>query len=416
MNQRQLFLQHIAQTSPAPIGLEIVKADGIYMWDTAGKQYVDLISGFSVMNMGHGNAAVKEAIKKQVDDYMHLMVYGEMIETPQVQYAKKLTEYLPQSLDCVYFTNSGAEAAEGAMKLAKRVTGRTQIIAFNNAYHGSTQGALSIMGNEYWRNAYRPLLPDILHVDFNTQEAIDAITCYTACVVVEVLQAEAGAKPADIKWLQALRKKCDDKGVLLIFDEIQTGFGRTGTLWAFQEYDVVPDILMLGKALGGGLPLGAFIASHQKMNQLTFNPVLGHISTFAGHPVCCAAGLAGFEELIKFANINLQFAGQPALQTANCKLETIFQKEQLFRSLLHHPSIKAIHGKGLLLAVEFESAEICQRICHACVQAGIITDWFLFAPNCLRIAPPLITTEEEIWAITSNMKIVLDEVVTGLAK
>ena len=360
ISQRQLFLQHIAQTSPAPIGLEIVKADGIYMWDTAGKQYVDLISGFSVMNIGHGNPAVKEAITKQVDDYMHLMVYGEMIETPQVKYAQKLTEYLPKSLDCVYFTNSGAEAAEGAMKLAKRVTGRTQIIAFNNAYHGSTQGALSIMGDEYWRNAYRPLLPDILHVDFNTQEAIDAITCYTACVVVEVIQAEAGAKPADKKWLQALRKKCDDKGVLLIFDEIQTGFGRTGTLWAFQQYDVVPDILMLGKALGGGLPLGAFIASHEKMNQLTFNPVLGHISTFAGHPVCCAAGLAGFEELISLPMTDHSNSttdeptddrlGKPATAT-------VIRKEKLFRSLLQHPSIKAIHGKGLLLAVEFESAE-----------------------------------------------------------
>jgi acetylornithine/succinyldiaminopimelate/putrescine aminotransferase len=408
MTNRQLFLQHVAQTSPAPIGLEIVKAEGIYMWDTAGKQYVDLISGFSVMNIGHGNVAVKEAINKQVEDYMHLMVYGEMIETPQVQYAKKLTAYLPNSLDCVYFTNSGAEAAEGAMKLAKRVTGRSQIMAFNQAYHGSTQGALSIMGDEYWRNAFRPLLPDILHVDYNTQNAMDAITCHTACVVVEVLQAEAGAKPADIKWLQALRQKCTDKGVLLIFDEIQTGFGRTGTLWAFQQYDVVPDILMLGKALGGGLPLGAFIASHQKMNQLTFNPVLGHISTFAGHPVCCAAGLAAFEELIKFAHINLQFAGQPASQTANCKLPTILEKEQLFRRLLQHRSIKAIHGKGLLLAVEFESAELCQRICHACVQAGLITDWFLFAPNCLRIAPPLTVDTAQINNICSLLLEVIE--------
>lgn len=405
MNQRQLFLQHIAQTSPAPIGLEIVKADSIYMWDNTGKQYVDLISGFSVMNIGHGNAAVKEAIKKQVDDYMHLMVYGEMIETPQVQYAKKLTEYLPKSLDCVYFTNSGAEATEGAMKLAKRVTGRTQIIAFNNAYHGSTQGALSIMGNEYWRNAYRPLLPDILHVDFNTQEAIEAITCYTACVVVEVIQAEAGAKPAEVIWMQALRKKCDDKGVLLIFDEIQTGFGRTGSLWAFEQYDVVPDILLLGKALGGGLPLGAFIASHQKMNQLTFNPVLGHISTFAGHPVCCAAGLAAFEELLKLTDDRPQTTDDRPREV--CQLSTVIAKEKLVRSLLLHPSIKAIHGKGLLLAVEFESAEICQRICHACVQAGLITDWFLFAPNCLRVAPPLNIKEA---ALEKSAKILLEAI------
>ena len=405
MTNRQLFLQHVAQTSPAPIGLEISKADGIYMWDTAGKQYVDLISGFSVMNMGHGNELVKDAIKKQVDDYMHLMVYGEMIEAPQVQYAKKLTSFLPSSLDCVYFTNSGAEACEGAMKLAKRVTGRSQILAFNNAYHGSTQGALSIMGGEYWRNAYRPLLPDVLHVDFNTQAAIEAITCFTAAVVVEVVQAEAGAKAANKVWLQALRKKCTDTRTLLIFDEIQTGFGRTGSLWAFEQYDVVPDILLLGKALGGGLPLGAFIASHQKMNQLTFNPVLGHISTFAGHPVCCAAGLAGFEELIKLVNASLSSEDQ----TTNSSLPSVLEKEKLFRMLLQHPSIKAIHGRGLLLAVEFETPELCQRICHASVQAGLITDWFLFAPNCLRIAPPFIVTEEQVHKICSQLLTVIQQ-------
>ncbi|HSC53747.1 MAG TPA: aminotransferase class III-fold pyridoxal phosphate-dependent enzyme [Phnomibacter sp.] len=386
MNQRQLFLQHIAQTSPAPMGLEIVKAEGIYMWDAAGKPYVDLISGFSVMNIGHGNAAVKAAVKKQVDDYMHLMVYGEMIETPQVQYAKKLTGFLPENLDCVYFTNSGAEATEGAMKLAKRVTGRTGIVAFNNAYHGSTQGALSIMGDEYWRNAYRPLLPDVHHVSFNQQEAIEAITSQTACVVVEVVQAEAGAQAAKTQWLQALRNKCTEVGALLIFDEIQTGFGRTGTLWAFQQYEVVPDILLLGKALGGGLPLGAFISSHQHMQQLTSNPVLGHISTFAGHPVCCAAGLAAFDELLQMSSFSTHQIGWNA----------IGEKEQLFRTGLVHPAIKAIHGKGLLLAVEFESAAICQNICHACVKEGFITDWFLFAPHCLRIAPPLNISEEEI--------------------
>lgn len=399
MNNRQLFLQHVAQTSPAPIGLEIVKAEGIYMWDVAGQRYVDAISGFSVMNIGHGHPAVKAAINKQVEDYMHLLVYGEIIESPQVQYAKRLSSLLPASLDCVYFTNSGAEATEGAMKLAKRVTGRTQIIAFNNAYHGSTQGALSIMGGEYWRNAYRPLLPDVWHVDFNTAEALESITKKTACVVVEVMQAEAGAKPAQQAWLTALRQRCTDTGTLLVFDEIQTGFGRTGSLWAFEQYGVVPDILLLGKALGGGLPLGAFIASHGMMQTLTNNPVLGHISTFAGHPVCCAAGLAAFEELIKFANINLQFAGHSSLQTANCKLETVIEKELQFRSLLHHSSIKAIHGRGLLLAVEFESAELCQRICHAAVKAGVVTDWFLFAPNCMRIAPPLIISAEEISAV-----------------
>jgi acetylornithine/N-succinyldiaminopimelate aminotransferase len=269
MTNRQLFQQHVAQTSPAPIGLEIVRAEGVNMWDKEGKQYTDLISGFSVMNMGHGQPAVKEAIKKQVDEYMHLMVYGEIIQTPQVQYAKRLTEFLPPSLDCVYFTNSGTEATEGAMKLAKRITGRSKIVAFNNAYHGSTQGALSIMGGEYWRNAYRPLLPDIWHADFNSACAIEFIDEQTACIVMEVVQAEAGVIAADADWLKAVREKCDNTGTLLIFDEIQTGFGRTGTLWAFQKYGVVPDILLLGKALGGGLPLGAFISSYKNMQTLT---------------------------------------------------------------------------------------------------------------------------------------------------
>lgn len=403
MNNRQLFLQHVAQTSPAPIGLEIVKAEGIYMWDVAGQRYIDAISGFSVMNIGHGHPAVKAAINKQVEDYMHLLVYGEIIESPQVQYAKRLSSLLPASLDCVYFTNSGAEAAEGAMKLAKRVTGRTQIIAFNNAYHGSTQGALSIMGGEYWRNAYRPLLPDVWHVDFNTDEALNSITEKTACVVAEVVQAEAGAKPAQQAWLTALRQRCTDTGTLLVFDEIQTGFGRAGSLWAFEQYGVVPDILLLGKALGGGLPLGAFIASHAHMQQLTFNPVLGHISTFAGHPVCCAAGHAALEVLLQ--------ACPELLRTADSQLLTIQEKSNLFRSQLQHPSIKAIYGRGLLLAVEFESAELCQRICHAAVKAGVVTDWFLFAPNCLRIAPPLIISAEEISAVCAVLLQTINQVV-----
>lgn len=403
MNNRQLFLQHVAQTSPAPIGLEIVKAEGIYMWDVAGQRYVDAISGFSVMNIGHGHPAVKAAINKQVEDYMHLLVYGEIIESPQVQYAKRLSSLLPATLDCVYFTNSGAEATEGAMKLAKRVTGRTQIIAFNNAYHGSTQGALSIMGGEYWRNAYRPLLPDVWHVDFNTAEALESITEKTACVVAEVVQAEAGAKPAQEAWLTALRQRCTDTGTLLVFDEIQTGFGRTGSLWAFEQYGVVPDILLLGKALGGGLPLGAFIASHAHMQQLTYNPVLGHISTFAGHPVCCAAGHAALEVLLQ--------ACPELLRTADSQLLTIQEKSNLFRSQLQHPSIKAIHGRGLLLAVEFESAELCQRICHAAVKAGVVTDWFLFAPHCLRIAPPLIISAEEISAVCAVLLQTINQVV-----
>lgn len=395
-NNRQLFLQHVAQTSPAPIGLEIVKAEGVYMWDKDGKQYTDLISGFSVMNLGHGQTAIKEAIKKQVDDYMHLLVYGELVEAPQVQYAKKLTEFLPSSLDCVYFTNSGAEATEGAMKLAKRVTGRSKMIAFNNAYHGSTQGALSIMGGEYWRNAYRPLLPDVWHADFNTECALEFIDHQTACVVMEVVQAEAGVIAADDNWLRAVRERCNETGALLIFDEIQTGFGRTGTLWAFEKYDVVPDILLLGKALGGGLPLGAFISSHESMQALTANPVLGHISTFAGHPVCCAAGLAGFEILVEQFLLNHRGTEAQRGTEVFGMHPDFFKKEQLFRSLLTHTGIQEVRSAGFLMAVQLDNADICLKVCHKCVQAGIVTDWFLFAPDCLRIAPPLIITEEQI--------------------
>ena len=395
-NNRQLFLQHVAQTSPAPIGLEIVRAEGVHMWDKDGKQYTDLISGFSVMNLGHGQPAIKEAIKKQVDDYMHLMVYGEIIQSPQVQYAKRLTEFLPPQLDCVYFTNSGTEATEGAMKLAKRVTGRSKIVAFNNAYHGSTQGALSIMGGEYFRNAYRPLLPDVWHADFNTECALYFIDNQTACVIMEVIQAEAGVLAADAKWLKAVREKCDETGALLIFDEIQTGFGRTGTLWAFEKYGAVPDILLLGKALGGGLPLGAFISSYKKMHALTNSPVLGHISTFAGHPVCCAAGLAGFEILVERLLLNHPGTGTQRGMEVFGMHPDFYKKEQLFRSLLIHTGIKEVRNAGFLMAVQLENADICLKVCHECVKAGIVTDWFLFAPDCLRIAPPLIITNEQI--------------------
>ncbi|MBY0481810.1 MAG: aspartate aminotransferase family protein, partial [Chitinophagaceae bacterium] len=261
LSNRQLFLNHVAQTSATPIGIEMVKAAGIHLWDVEGKSYIDMISGFSVCNIGHSHPRVVKAVQDQAAAYMHLIVYGEFIESPQTTYAKLLTEQLPASLNCVYFTNSGAEATEGAMKLAKRVTGRSKMIAFNRAYHGSTQGALSVMGDEYWRNAFRPLLPDIMHVDFNSMEAIDAIDSETACVIVETVQAESGIIKPNKEWIRALRKKCDAHCVLLIFDEIQAGFGRTGTLFAFEQYEVVPDILLLGKALGGGMPLGAFIAN-----------------------------------------------------------------------------------------------------------------------------------------------------------
>ena len=298
MDTKTLFLRHVAQTSDAPLGINISKAKGSTLTDVDGKAYIDLIAGISVCNIGHRHPAVTGAIKKQLNDYLHVLVYGEMIETPQVEYAKLLTENLPSTLNSVYFTNSGAEAVEGAMKLAKRITGRMEIIAFNKSYPGSTQGALSIMGDEEWRNAFRPLLPGVHHAEYNSEEAIEAINGHTACVIMETVQAERGVVHPQKKWIKAIREKCSRTGALFILDEIQTGFGRTGTLWGFEQYDVIPDIVLLGKALGGGMPLGAFIADRQLMIALSHDPVLGHITTFGGHPVCCAAGLAALEVLL----------------------------------------------------------------------------------------------------------------------
>jgi acetylornithine/N-succinyldiaminopimelate aminotransferase len=372
-----LFLQHLAQTSPSPMGLEIVKAEGCLLRDAQGKKYIDLIAGISVCNVGHRHPKVVKAIKKQVDQYLHLLVYGELVESPQVLYARLLTEHLPPELNSVYFTNSGAEAVEGAMKLAKRATGRTQIIAFNKSYHGSTQGALSIMGDEYWRNAFRPLLPDILHLDYNSFESLDEITERTACVVAEPVQAERGVHSPAGGWMKALRTRCDETGTLLVLDEIQTGFGRTGTLWAFEQYGIVPDILLLGKALGGGMPLGAFIADKKMMDLLMADPVLGHITTFGGHPVSCAAGCAAMKVLLKEKLI-----------------EQIEEKEHLFCDLLKHSKIKDVRSAGLLIAVEFKNFETVKKIIEHCIYpdkktTGVLIDWFLFAPESLRIAPPL---------------------------
>ncbi len=379
MTNRQIFLNHIGQTSPAPLLLEIVKAEGCKLYDVNNKEYIDLIGGISVCNIGHGNQQVKDAINEQVNAYLHVMVNGELVLSPQTSFAKMLTDYLPPSLNSVFFTASGTEATEGAMKLAKRFSGRTQIAAFNNSYHGSTQGALSIMGSEYWRNAFRPLLPDILHLTFNNFKSLESITNQTACVVAETIQAEAGVIVPDIKWMQALRKKCDETGTLLILDEIQCGFGRNGTLWAFQQFDIIPDILLLGKALGGGMPLGAFIADKKLMDLLTNNPVLGHINTFGGHPVCCAAGLAAMKVLID-ENI----------------IRDVFAKEKFFRSQLNHNKIKATRSCGLMIALEFESFDQNKKVIDELIEKGVFTDWFLFAPECLRIVPPLTITTEEI--------------------
>ena len=379
VNERELFLKHIAQTTPSPLAFEIAKAEGCLLYDVKGKEYIDLIGGISVANIGHRHPKVIEAIKKQLDAYMHVMVYGEFIESPQVQYAKLLSDHLPSSLNSVYFTNSGAEAIEGAMKLAKRVTNRTQIIAFKNSYHGSTQGALSIIGDEYWRNAFRPLLSDILHLEYNSFESLDEISERAACVITETVQAEAGIIVPAKEWMQALKKKCTETGTLLILDEIQAGFGRTGKLWGFENFEIIPDVLVLGKALGGGMPLGAFIADKELMDALTENPILGHITTFGGHPVCCAAGMAAMKILLEEKIV-----------------DSVKEKEEVLRSLLIHKKIKANRSFGLWMAVEFDSFETNKKVIDACIASGVMTDWFLFAPYCMRISPPLMISKKEI--------------------
>ena len=384
MTERELFLKHVAQTSPSPLAFEISKAEGCLLYDVKGKQYIDLIGGISVANIGHRHPKVIEAIKAQLDTYMHVMVYGEFIESPQVQYAKLLTDNLPTSLNSVYFTNSGAEAIEGSMKLAKRITNRTQIIAFKNSYHGSTQGALSIIGDEYWRNAFRPLLRDVLHLEYNpiaigSFESLNEISERTACVIAETIQAEAGIIIPSKAWMQALRKKCTETGTLLILDEIQAGFGRAGKLWGFENFQIIPDVLVLGKALGGGMPLGAFVADKKLMDCLTENPVLGHITTFGGHPVCCASGMASMKVLLEERLI-----------------DGIKEKEELFKSLLVHKKIKAVRSFGLWIAIEFDSFETNKKVIDECIKNGVMTDWFLFASHCLRISPPLTISEDQI--------------------
>ena len=386
MNERELFLKHVAQTSPSPMAFEIARAEGCLLYDVNGKEYIDLIGGISVANIGHRHPKVTHAIQKQAEAYLHVMVYGEFVESPQVQYAKLLTGNLPPALNSVYFTNSGAEAIEGSMKLAKRITSRTQIVAFRNSYHGSTQGALSIMGDEYWRNAFRPLLPDVLHLEYNSFESLKEITERTACVVAETVQAEAGIMAPSKEWIQALRKRCTESGALLILDEVQAGFGRTGKLWGFENFEIVPDILVLGKALGGGMPLGAFIADKKQMDAFTENPILGHITTFGGHPVCCAAGMTAMKVLLEEKMI-----------------DSLKKKEELFRSLLVHKKIKTIRSFGLWMAIEFDSFEINKKIIDTSISSGVMTDWFLFASNCLRISPPLTISEKEIGEACSGI-------------
>jgi len=394
INNRQLFFQHLAQTSDKPIGIEVASAEGIYIKDVQGKSFIDMIAGFSVCNIGHSHPEVIKAIQEQIAKYMHVIVYGEFIQAPQVQYAKTLTSLLPENLQSVYFTSSGAEATEGAMKLAKRVTKRTKIISFKGGYHGSTQGALSIMGDEYFKNGYRPLLPDTIQLRYNNFEDLEQIDATVACIVVEPVQAESGITPASKEWLIAIAEKCKQHCALLIFDEIQSGFGRTGSLFVFEQYGIVPDILLTGKALGGGLPLGAFISHPKMMALLTESPVLGHITTFGGNPVCCAAGLAALKVL--------QNAGW---------IEAVAVKETILMNEMVHPAIIHRSHKGLWMSLQFQSADIAKKIAATCVANGIITDWFLFAEDRIRIAPPLCITVAELSNAIEKIKLSIDQVI-----
>lgn len=375
---KELFLRYLGQTSPYPLGLEVARAEGCFLYDPNGKKYLDLISGFSVSNLGHCHPRIIAAITKQCGLYLHTMVYGELVQSPQVMYAKELIRNLPDSLNQVFFVNSGSEAVEGALKLAKRYTGRHGLVSFSNAYHGSTHGALSVMGNEMYKTAFRPLLPSVNILEFNNIDALSAISNDTAAVIIEPIQAEAGILAGEIKFFKALSKRCREVGALLLFDEIQTGFGRTGSLFAFEQTDIVPDILILAKALGGGMPLGAFIAGESIMNTLTHHPALGHITTFGGHPVCCAAGLAAIEVILE----------QNLCERAR-------DVENLIREKLRHQAILEIRGKGLLLAAKLDSEERVNQFFKLSLEHGLLFDFFLFCKDSIRIAPPLVITDQE---------------------
>lgn len=375
----EVFLTKLAQTTPYPYNISIEKAEGVYLYSPDGKRYVDMISGIGVSNIGHRHPHVIKAIKNQLDKHLHVMVYGEFIQHSPNALAQKLTSLLPDALNCCYFVNSGTEANEAALKLAKRVTGRREIISMRKSYHGSTHGSLSVSGNELKKQAFRPLLPDVRFIDFNVIDSLVQITKATACVIVETVQGDAGVRVPSKAYMQALRKKCSETGTLLIFDEIQCGMGRTGTLFAFEQFNVTPDILTIGKAFGGGLPIGAFIAHRSMMKSLTFDPPLGHITTFGGNPVCCASALATLE-VIEQENL---LAGVEA-------------KGLRIESLLKHKKIKEIRRIGLLFAIDFETAEEVNRIVAYAKNKGVICYWFLSHPNSFRIAPPLTISDSEI--------------------
>lgn len=379
LNLRQLFLSHNAQTTDFPLSLEIVRAEGLYLYDNDDKSYLDLISGIGVSSIGHRHPKVVEAIKKQADEYLHLMVYGEYIQSPQTLLAAKLAALLPKNLSSVYLVNSGSEAIEGAMKLAKRYTGKTHIIACKDSYHGSTQGALSIMGNESYKQAYRPLLPDIEFIEFGNIKDLEKITPATAAIFLETIQGEAGIRLASKEFWQAIREKCNETGTLLVLDEIQCGIGRSGKFSAFDHYGIVPDILILAKALGGGMPIGAFISSSKIMNSLKENPILGHITTFGGHPLNCAAALATLG----------------VMESENL-ITSVTEKGKLFQELLVHPEIISFRGEGLMLAIQLKDFDFNKKVIDRCIENGVIVDWFLHCSDSMRIAPPLTISEIEI--------------------
>lgn len=386
---RKQFLQHVAQTSPSPLMIEVERAEGIYLYAPDGRRYVDLVAGVSVSNVGHSNPRVIEAVTTQAQRYMHCMVYGELIEKPQVQYAAMIASHLPSGLDSVYFVNSGAEAIDGAMKLAKRYTGRGEIISFRNAYHGSTQGAMSIMGDEFFKSAYRPLLPGTRQIRYNSMEDLSEITEHTACVVAECVQGEAGIRLPQTGYLHALRERCTQVGALLIYDEVQTGFGRCGKMFAMEIDGITPDVVCLAKALGGGMPLGAFVSSNQIMDSLTHDPVLGHITTFGGHPVCCAAGKAAMEYIIE-----------------NDLIDNARRMGDLFEELL---SGLEIRRSGLLIAVELGTPERMYDVVTQLTETGYMTDWFLFCDTAFRISPPLTINREQVERCCADIKRILNQ-------
>lgn len=392
MNNRQLFLSHLAQTTDFPLMIEVEKAEGIYLYGPKGEKYIDLISGIGVSNVGHRHPKVLKAIHDQLDKYLHLMVYGEYVQTPQTLLAKALCDTLPSHLDNVYLVNSGSEAIEGALKLAKRYTNRRELVSCVAAYHGSSHGSLSVGGNELFKRAYRPLLPGIKHIFYGSFSDLEKITSETAAVVIETIQGEAGIRIACREYFQALRKRCDETGTLLILDEIQAGFGRTGKFWAFEHFEIVPDILVCAKGMGGGMPIGAFIANKEVMGVFKNNPLLGHITTFGGHPVSAAASLATIQILLEEKLI-----------------EQVEAKANLFKKLLVHPKINGFRNKGLMMALEFESFEVLKPIIDRAIESGVITDWFLFCDDSMRIAPPLIITEEQIRAACTVILRAIDE-------